>query len=176
MKIAKQMFACLICLVGLAPPVRSQNRPSKSDQGIPGYLDPRTGTFTTKAKRSATGQAAPAATTTIVARLIFNFTILNDQPAGATTTCYLSISPTDAAGFYSESASSTATNGGASCTVTLLFSWDLATPDADMVNISYSISSSGGGGQSRSSEHSLPSIPMPTNFETITEPLISATI
>ena len=155
------------------PPGAKINRSSKTRR-IPGYLDPRTGTFTTKAKSSATGQAA-VGTTTILARLIFNFTILNDQPGGNTTTCSVSITPTDSAGFYSEEASSTATGGGTACTVTLLFSWDLATPNSDVVNISYSITSSGGG-QSRSSSHSLPSVPMPTNFETITEPTISATI
>jgi hypothetical protein len=179
MKVVKLIVVCLFCLVAIAPPAWSQNQPikqdqpSKQEQGVPGFLDPKTGTFTTKARSSAS-QAA-VGTTTILARLIFNFTILNDQPGGNTTVCSVSISPTDAAGFYSEEASSTATGGGTACSVTLLFSWDLATPSSDMVNITYSISSAGSG-QSRASSHSLPSIPMLTNFETLTVPTISATI
>jgi hypothetical protein len=180
MSVSKMICVCLcVFLIGFTPPVRSQNQAregalGKSDQGIPGYLDPRTGTFTTRAKSSVTG-ATQAGTTTILARLIFNFTILTDEP-GANTVCSVSISPSDSVGFYEESASSAATNGGQACTVTLLFSWDLATPNTDMINVGYSISASGGGSQSRNSSHSLPSIPVPSNFQTITEPTISATI
>jgi hypothetical protein len=87
--------------------------------------------------------------------------------------------------FYSETGTSTATNGGTACTVTILFSWDLATPTTDSVGITYTISSSlcstlcatgAGASVSRTSTHDLPLIPMPGNTQTVTEPTINTVI
>jgi hypothetical protein len=186
------LVAVCIYLLALAPAAWGQDAPSsantpssqttvtKPNLGIAGYLDPRTGTFTARPTPAVAGQpgAPPAGTTTILARLIFVFSILNDAPSGATTSCSVSISPqsTDfSEATYSEFGSATATSGGQSCTVTLLFSWNLKTPTTDTICPTYSISY-GGGGASRESDSTLPCIAVPNNTQTITEPTFAVTI
>jgi hypothetical protein len=186
MSITRMIFACFcMCLIVLTPPIRSQDArykqapdqrqavPNQFPDGIPGFFDPKTGKFTTQARSAAVPQAA-VATTTIIARLIYTFQILNDN-LGATTICRVNISTNDAASFPFESGSVTSANGGQSCQVTVLFSWNLATPQTDTITGSYSVSWSGGG-SSRSTSNSLDPIPVPANTETITLPTIQVTI
>lgn len=183
MKIAKLIFVCLFCFVALSPLSWSQSQPNPSNQKqgaptIPGVFDPRTGMFTAHAQSAA---PAAVATTNVLARLIFNFNIRNDQQGGGPTHCYVSLQTQgDAAGYYDESAQSTATNGGTSCSVTLLFSWDLATPTTDTIRVTYGVSSNGedanGNGPYRSTYHEIAPIPVPSNFETINLPPINVTI
>jgi hypothetical protein len=188
MRISKLIFVCM-CLVGITQLVWSQNQHTDAGRqahGIPGYLDPRTGTFTTRAQPSESAEETPPTLTTILARLIFNFTIVpNDQPTTATTSCTVSLSTTDSSGLtYVESATGIATNGGTACKVTVLFSWALASPTQDQVFIDYHIASfqsiAVGGTASvqefRSADHTLPSISVPMNGQTITEPTITTTI
>jgi hypothetical protein len=189
MRISKLIFVC-VCLIGLTQIGWSQNQHlSKQSRGIPGYLDPRSGTFTTRAQSSGTnseGAELNPALTTILARLIFNFTILNDQPANAVTSCTVALSTLDDSSglFYDESATSIATKSGTACTVTILFSWALASPTTDTISVDYHISSFQAitvGGTStpealRTADHSIANIPVPMNGQTITEPTISTTI
>jgi hypothetical protein len=192
MRILKLMFVCM-CLLGLNQLVWSQNQPtgsqtqnvgtSKQAHGIAGYLDPRTGTFTTKVQRSRVGNKTPGLTE-IVARLIFTFNIVyNDQPASATTACTVDLDTSDSSGlFYSESSTAIVAKGGATCTVTVLFDWLLATPTQDQINVSYHIDSFDAvaigsaapvGEALRSLTHSILPLPVPPYGKTITEPTIS---
>jgi len=187
MRISKLVFVC-VCLIGLTQIGWSQNQPlSKQTRGIPGFLDPRSGTFTTRAQSAGTNsEGAEPALTTILARLIFNFTILNDQPANATTSCTVTLSTLDDSSglFYDESATAIATENGTACKVTILFSWALASPTTDTISVDYHIASYQAitvGGTStpealRTADHSIANIPVPSNDQTITEPTISTTI
>jgi hypothetical protein len=188
MRISKLIFVCM-CLVGITQLVWSQNQhvgAGRQGHGIPGYLDPRTGTFTTRAQPSETGEETPPTFTTILARLVFNFTIAhNDQPTNATTSCTVSLSTADSSGLdYNESATAIATNNGTACTVTVLFSWTLASPTEDQVFVDYHIASfqsitvgtTASVQEFRGADHSLPSISVPLNGQTITEPTITTAI
>jgi hypothetical protein len=108
-------------------------------------------------------------TTPILARLIYTFNAQFDD-AGAWT-CSVDIETDDVAGFPGESASNTAS--GTSCTVTLLFLWNLATPLSDTITGGYEIGASGGANQSRGTSGTLPTIAVPNNGQTITEPAVS---
>jgi hypothetical protein len=173
MTMSKVIGVC-VCLVGLTPLVWGQNDPAQSQLTqnqvkefggnqdhtvIPGFLDPRTGRFTTQAKNSIAPTAAPAST--FIFNIVFNFTIQNDLPPGSTTTCNVSIYTTDPAGTYSEGGSGTATSGGTACTVTFLFSWALATNATDVLGINYSVSGYGGG-VSRTTSQTPTNLPMST--------------
>jgi hypothetical protein len=180
MKISKVLFLGFFCLVAITPIVwsRSQAQPipavtAGSAHGIPGYLDPKTGTFTSRAQ-IASPDVQAAGTTRILFRLIFPITIdINDQSSGNTTACSVDISTSDAAGFVEDSGSTVGNANG--CTVTILAQWDLATPVTDKVSISFEIASSGSGG-TRSTSHSIAQIAMPGNTQTITEPVIDVVL
>jgi len=192
MRTSKLIFVC-VCLVGLAQLGWSESQhlgASKQSHGIPGYLDPRTGTFTTKVQSSVVTSdesEEPTTLTTITARLIFNINIVyNDQPSNAITACSVTINEFgDSSGlFYEEEATAIATSNGTACKVTILFSWPLANPTQDQISVEYHIDSFQSvtvGGTAvvepfRSLDHSIPSLPMPSNGQTITEPTISTYI
>jgi hypothetical protein len=177
---SKVIFVSLFCLVGLTPLVWSQSQGQplangaavRQNHGIPGYLDPQTGTFTTRLQNAAPEVQLPN-TTRVLFRMIFPISInINDQPAGSTTFCAVDISSNDANGFF-ESASTAGNASG--CTLTILAQWDLATPGSDTIFASFDISSSGTG-VSRSTSHHLASIPMPNNGQTVTEPVIDTVL
>jgi hypothetical protein len=187
MRIPKAIFVCLLSLVVSTSTFGwSQNQPAavrlgSQTQGIPGYLNPQTGIFTTRPQTSAPATTIP--TTSVIFRLIFNFNIeINDQPSTNTFTCSVAISPVgDTSGlFHNEEATTLSTDGGKTCQVTILASWELANASTDSVAISYTISSfqsvSGTLQSARTSSHSLPSIPMLANAQTITEPTIAVVI
>ncbi len=184
MSIAKMVFASLcVCFIALTPTVRSQNDPQNQVANkaqavptqlpqIPGFLDPKTGMFSTQAK--ALTPLVAVATTNTIARLIFNFQILSDN-YGATHTCTVYLSVADAGGSYNDYGSAQSPNGGQTCQVTVLFSWDLATPATDLINVQYTVGWSGGGSY-RYTSHAITPLPVPANTETISLPTIHITI
>jgi hypothetical protein len=188
MSLPKIALTCLcVWLLVLIPTVRSQDEPRNQTPTqtpnqaqtaptqppqIPGFFDPKTGMFSTQAKAAIPDVAI--ATTSIIARLIFTFQILSDNP-GAFTSCNVTLSVSDAAGSYSEGGSAESPNGGQTCQVTVLFSWDLATPATDLINVNYSVGW-GGGGSQRYTSHNITPIPVPANTATITLPTIHVTI
>ncbi len=109
-------------------------------QGIPGYFDPRTSTFSTKAEpagASADSEVPPAGTP-ILFRETFTFTISAlDIPASAVIFCHAGISTTDPLGVYQDGntavASKIGSNGVATCTVSVLVNWLLADPTTDKI-------------------------------------------
>jgi hypothetical protein len=184
MRISKLIFVCA-CLIGLTQLVWSQNQhlfPSKQSSGIPGYLDPRTGKFTTQIQKSGvgTGENEELAGTPVLFRVKFNITINNyDQPAGSITSCHASIDTEDPLGFYSDDAVIIAakSGGGWTCTVPILVSWTLQTPNSDTISACYGVEvfqvvSVGSVQEAFSGRTSSPpclSIPVPTNTSTVTE-------
>jgi hypothetical protein len=193
MRISKLIFVC-VCLVGLTQLVWSQNQHltgglGRQAHGIPGYLDPRTGTFTTRAQSAgvppdASEELVPTLTS-IYARYVFTFSFKNDQPTSATTSCTVDISTSDSSGlFYDESASALAASNRTSCTVTILFLWYLASPTTDQVFVQYHIASfqsvTVGGTATvqdfRAADHSIAPLAVPANGQTINVPLITTAI
>lgn len=174
-------FLCVVvCTVGWSQGQSPQIALGKQARGIPGYLDPQTGTFTTRPQTVTPN----VATTNTIFRLIFNFHFqYNDQPSSNVTACEVSISPVgDAASvFINEDAVAISADGGQSCQVTILASWPLATASSDTISMNYVIHSyqtvSGVAIESsRTSSQSLASIPMLANGETTTEPTINVVI
>ena len=129
-------------------------------------------------------------TTTRAGKLVFEFTITVDSTFATSTPIYCEVGASlvddIASGSgreISESAAATATRTGSSakCTVTIPYSWSLATPSTDMVFLSYTIIAANVSTSSvttvalRTAEQSLPSIPVPANETTHTQ-TITATI
>jgi hypothetical protein len=179
MRMSKVIFVTLFCLVGLTPLVWSQSQDQplangaavRQNHGVPGFLDPQTGTFTTHLQTASPTVQLPN-TTRVIFRLIFPISInINDQPAGNSVACDVDIFTSDNS--YSDSGSVVGNASG--CTVTILAQWDLATPNTDTIFVSFGISSSGTG-TSRRTSHALASIPVPNNGQTITEPIIDAVL
>jgi hypothetical protein len=184
MRIPKPIFVC-ICLCALTLLVWSQNQHVFAGQqahGVPGYLDPQTGKFTTRAQ-----SANPAVSETLtprVAELIFNFDIAHDdQPSGDTTFCSVDISDasTDEPLYYTELAQSvaTVTAGVGKCTVTIHFDWSLEYASTDTVSVCYSMAyfnTSSNIFEPRNLTHCIANIAMPANGATVTVPTIETYI
>jgi len=145
-----KVIFCCVCLVGLTQLVWSQNSnlstaPGSREHGIPGYLDPRTGTFTAKVPTRAS--VSPDTTVTYsVLTGTWDFTIpitLKTTPAnGDILACEIDLSVNDPVTYtYIETGIATQTASGASsCTVSIPYTWVLTAPTTDVVVISYDIS------------------------------------
>lgn len=156
---SKPAFAATL-LAGLAwSPVSYATEPPK---GIPGVLDPATGTFTARpALQPAAAPVGRFGTVKITAAIFLNSTI----PMGQTITCNVSINSFDSSFFNNANASVTATRASASlatCTVSITYIWLVA--DANTVlNVSVDVDSSPstGGGPSRHASTSFAPLPVP---------------
>jgi hypothetical protein len=148
MKMLRVIFVS-VCLVGLTQLLWSQNasvdmaRHTQS-HGVPGYLDPRTGIFTTRAQAApAEGAQEPTVTAVPFEVKVDGVWHLSTIPkAGDIVSCQASLSVFDAANSYFENAASIATISGANatCNVLLPVEWTLATPNTDTFSVSYRIS------------------------------------
>jgi hypothetical protein len=140
MRISKAVFVC-VCLVGLTQLVWSQNKGigAFQEKGIPGYLNPHTGTFTTRAQGSGVKPQDCTGTCTgtgVFFREQFNITITNyDQPPSALVVCSANISSNDANEGFFDTQTVTATLSGNTwtCDVPILTYWTLKTPATDTV-------------------------------------------
>jgi hypothetical protein len=127
--------------LGLAGSALAQQTPPA--KGIPGYLNPKTHTFSARVRPSA----APDATTvkTYTGTLKFEYTIKLDTPvaSGQALYCEAAADVEDTTGdeFYEEEAASTAKVSGttATCTVNIPYSWGLADESADTIGLSYDL-------------------------------------
>jgi hypothetical protein len=112
-------------------------------KGIPGYLNPKTHTFSARVRPAA----APDATTTktYTGTLKFEYTIKLDTPvaSGQALYCEASADVEDTTGdeYYEEEATVTAKVSGstATCTVNIPYSWALADESADTIGLSYDL-------------------------------------
>lgn len=145
MKISKIIFA-VVCIVGLTQLVWSQDEAMGArERGIPGYLNPKTGTFSTRAQ-SESSEALPnvAATYyygTITITMIVS--VASSFPSGTVFRCTGSANTSDSGGgeFY-EDASVTApapSGGKTTCTVTMNYYWQLSTPSSDYIGLSFEV-------------------------------------
>jgi hypothetical protein len=150
----KLMFVCA-CLVGLTQLGWSQNSnmramPGAHGHGIPGYLDPQTGTFTAKVQAEAqhpeNPDAPPPTLTEAFGVWNIQITIVDTTvlATGDIVVCQGALSVSDtypAFGYEEDAAVAAKVSGGAgSCTVTMPYQWYLATPNSDTVTVSYSVS------------------------------------
>jgi hypothetical protein len=151
---------------------QTQGRPSAS--GIPGFLDPNTGTFKPIPAVSSS-ENAPVVTPTkgrIVLSLVAG--VRSALPSNEVYTCGISVSTFDATSTlaFEESAQIAATPSGLNevCVITLPYSWDLTSPGSDTMSISYSVTAVGptNGLPARQLNHGVANIPVPANGATTT--------
>jgi hypothetical protein len=141
MKITKLLLLCLLCVS--APMVWGQLANDSSKSGILGYLDPHTGAF--RPVPSATEGREPASLTTYGGTITITLTITVKSTALTTFTCSASVSVLDdvesSLRGYNEGATAVATGSGATrtCTLTIPYSWALATQSSDSMTISYAV-------------------------------------
>lgn len=175
-----------MCFAGLAQPVLSQTAARADQSGVPGFLDPQSGVFKPLALTGPGVEEILAASTTVGGKLVFNFTItVSSLGLGADTvvcTATASLVDSTATGgiFITESASVGVKEAGTvNCTVTIPYSWTLATMSTDRVSLSYSIGVVGSTSATvlpnRISAHGLGTISVPANGTTTTQ-TIKATI
>ena len=177
----------LLCACVLGSAVSLWGQEAGAVRGVPGYLDPRTGEFhTTRMMPMDVDSDLTPALTTFGGKLIFKFTITVDSAiaAAAKIGCSASANLVDAGSgnFIEESATAAATRSGttATCTVTIPYSWKLASSASDSISLSYTIqapvevTSAATTLPNRLSTQSLPPIKVPANGattnETITAP------
>jgi hypothetical protein len=167
--IAVFVFACL----GLTSAAWGQApTPSRPAHGIPGYLDPKTGTFKPLILLEDLG--GPAATAPTTGKLVFTFTVTISSTTltTAAVSCTLEAYVIGATDNYIESAAAAATGTGASrtCTVTLPYSWILTTAATDTISLSYDVEAiNTTSGAYRDSAHSPAAIKVPATGTTTTE-------
>ena len=175
-----------VCFFGLAPPVLGQTTTGADNSGIPGILDPKTGSFKPLPQAAPNSEEILAASTTVTGKLVFSFTItvsslgLTADTVVCSAEASLDDSPATGGIFIVESASVGAKEASTvSCTVTIPYSWTLATMSTDRVSLSYTISVGGTTATTavpnRTSSHGLGSISVPANGTTTTH-VIKATI
>lgn len=143
MKNWKIVFAC-VCLVGLTQLVWCQNDASGREHGIPGYLNPKTGMFTTRAQ-SEHSNAVPALSGTgtyyygefVISLLVF---VGDAFPANTVYACSGAVTAYDGSGSYTETAAGTASapsGGWTTCTLNMQYYWQLSTPADDYISVSF---------------------------------------
>lgn len=180
---------CLLFLsvLGMSYSLWGQN--ATTVQGIRGYLDPRTGVFHALPQPELQDSAVePAALTTFGGKIVVNFTITVDSAIASTNKigCSVTVGLIDTAGLntITEQAGTAVTRGTGStvsCSVTIPYSWKLASATTDSVGIQYFITSPvevatpAGEFPTRTSSQSLPAIKVPVNGATTTE-TVTATI
>lgn len=185
MSMSKVIFVC-VCLVGLTQLVWSQSGGSDAvlggrARGVPGYLDPRTGTFTAKVQVDPQVVENPDL---IGAGGTWNIELniaLVTKPAGTdTVVCEASLDVSDtypSFGYEEDSVAIAKVSGSsATCTVTIPYLWYLSTPKTDTVTISYDVSlyhvfAIGAVNQAnitRRTDHTVGSVAVPANGATTT--------
>lgn len=167
-----------LCMFGLSIAAWSQNSTSPSLPGIPGYLDPRTGTFKAMPQVSdqgIAGNSAPVTQSTGNIVVNLNVTLYSDVPtSGVGYSCGVNVIVFDNVMFsepFTESNQIAATPSGRTliCTVSAEYQWALANPSNDTVMISYTVSATGTNGvPTRTAVHSLANISVPPAGTTTT--------
>jgi hypothetical protein len=136
------------CVFGLSITAWSQNLNRPSVPGIPGYLDPRTGTF--KPMPQVTDSGLTSSVSPTWGRVVVNLGIAvkSTIPNTETYTCGLSVSAFDTSTGLSfvdtSQVAGTRTGNIVNCSVTLWYSWLLANPGADSMSITYTVSATNG--------------------------------
>ena len=146
MKFMKTLIAAAGFLA-LAAGSFAQTAASQESAPTFGYMDAKTGMFHTLSRPLPSAET-PAVTPT-TGKIVFNVTITISSalPASAVITCLATGGVADAAtGEFSNVAAVTAKKTGttATCTVSVPYSWDLATPAKDIVEFDLSVEATSG--------------------------------
>jgi len=149
--------------------------------GVPGYLNPRTGIFHSIG-RPVPQDSEPLATTTYTGTIVVNFTITVSSAIPATDQigCVAGASVFDTAALnglvdIAGTAVTRGTGTTVTCSVTLPYSWKLASGSTDSVILGYSITSPvdfstpAGEWPHRAGSRSIGSIKVPVSGTTTTE-------
>jgi hypothetical protein len=113
--------------------------------GVRGYLDPRTGIFHSIPHPDTVDEAEPPAKTTFTGSIVVNFTVTVSSAIASTTQigCVVGATFVDNSTTAIEEIATTAVPRGSgstvACSVTIPYSWGLATAAKDTVNVSYSV-------------------------------------
>ena len=193
MKICRLVLVC-ICIIALSTPAWSQPaRAGGPAPAVPGFLNPRTGSFTPMHVRARENpeqtegpvQAAQVPTPSKVTGTVkvnFSIAVKSSIPTGSSIVCEVDIAvadcdPTGTNGCPNtpqEQASTVATrsSNAASCTVTIPYSWLLSYHD-DLMQLYYFVSVPGTGNPSRLSSQYIGQsgngIPVPADGKTTSE-------
>jgi len=147
---SKIILVC-VCLVGLTQLVWSQNSnlsavPGGRAHGVPGYLDPQTGTFTTKVQAA---QSSETPAVTYVERsgtweIELTITLTTKPASGDIVTCSAEADVYDPNSIYWQENGGTVASvsgGTATCTVSLPYLWWLTSPipTDELVGIYYEV-------------------------------------
>ena len=159
-----------LCLFGLSIAGWGQTL----SRGIPGFLDPNTGTFKPMPSLVNTDNLPPVTPTKgrIVLSLVAG--IRSALPANEVYSCGISVTTFDTTSglAFEESAQIAATLSGINevCVITLPYSWDLTSPGSDSMSISYSVTAVGptNGLPARQLNHGVANIPVPATGATTT--------
>jgi hypothetical protein len=133
------------CFLGMNATLWGQN--AIPNRAIRGYLDPRTGIFHSIPHPDTLDEAAPPpAKTTFTGSVVMNFTITVSTVFASTApiACLGEVGLQDAGSTTSifEIAGSTVTRGSGTtvtCSVTIPYSWSLASAATDKIRLSYSV-------------------------------------
>jgi hypothetical protein len=182
---------CLLfaCVVGTSASLFGQD--AETVHGIPGYLNPKTGAFHPMPQASTidpTDAAAAVALTTFSGKIVVNFTITVSSTIASTNkiACSVSafLSDIGSANTITEQAANAVTRGTATtvaCSVSIPYSWKLASATTDTIGLSWSIQSPvevatpAAAFPTRLSSQTLGSIKVPTTGTTTTM-AVTATI
>jgi len=150
MRILRIILVCA-CLAGLTQSVwgqqtqQTQQTKPTAPSGIPGYLDPRTGTFKPLANIAPPEESeteAVAASSGDFA-ITFNISVKSSIPSTETIACVFdAVVFGDSSGkSVTDSMTVAATRSGATatCKLKMFYSWPLASPTTDLVSLDYEI-------------------------------------
>jgi hypothetical protein len=170
----------LLCLLATRASFWGQS--TAAPFGVQGHLNPRTGAFPSIRHHRMLGAAAPPATTTYTGTIVVNFTVTVSSAIARTAEigCAAGASILDA-GTDNEivevagTAVSRGTGSTVTCSVTIPYSWNLASANLDTVGLTYSVTSPVdfsaplGEWPHRAGAQSLGSIGVPVSGTTTTE-------
>ena len=146
MLVPKTLFVC-ICVVGVALIGWGQHRtdaiPANGNHGIPGFLDPQHGTFTTRVQSPST-EGEPTPTVTEVAgtfNINLSITVSSPFPSGAVIACFGSVSVyNDSNSSVEEDAQAVGSapkSGSSTCNLSMPYAWFLSSASTDTLYYSY---------------------------------------
>ena len=180
----------LVLIAGSSHLLFGQAANKSGNAGILGYLDATTGAFRPIAQKALQTTAANVAPTTGTFVVNFAITIQSSFPANTTITCSVtanadnvSTNPVGSSVFIEQASTTAAISGAsASCSVTIPYSWTLATPASDHVGLGYTITASTPAAAPivalttlRYSSQEIATIPVPASGTTTTQS-VAATI
>ena len=149
MRISKLLLVCVCCVIAV-PAALGQTAKSQAHQGILGYLDPHTGAFrpVAPAVQDNAELAAPVAPTTGTVTLTITVTL---KTTGITkVTCNMITSVEDAITtspksiIEEDTVNATGSGSTRTCTLSIPYSWPLATAGSDTMSTDYTVTGSSG--------------------------------